>query len=78
MNTNTTPSPNLPSFTATVGDEMRAYDQLDPRLREFISKAPEQLSCVWLLSMQCEQGVDAMLTSGAQMIKQRYPDWTPI
>jgi hypothetical protein len=78
MRTNASIRPDTPVHKAHPRDEMCAYDLLDPRLREFVSKAPEQFSCVWLLSMQLEHGVDAMLASGAQMIKQRYPDWTPI
>lgn len=68
----------MPIFEADPSDEVRAYDLLDPRLREFVRQAPEQFSCIWLLKAQHEKGVESLLREGYALLRRRFPDWTPI
>lgn len=68
---------DAPVVSNSSSEDQDAYDQLDPRIRAFISSAPEKLSSIWALQMQQKLGVEDLLRSGKEMLARRYPGWTP-
>jgi hypothetical protein len=62
----------------TREDEMAAFDQLDPRLREFIRNLPGNFPSFEALAMQQMRGVEETLRMGQRMLETNFPGWTPI
>jgi hypothetical protein len=69
---------NIETHVSTRDREMRAYDRLAPRLREFIGQMPLCFSAEATLEMQTFYGVERTLQMGHEMLAKEFPNWRPI
>lgn len=59
-------------------EDMKAFDQLDPRLRAFMRELPIQFSAASVLACQHFLGVTETLRQGRAMLAREFPGWSPV
>lgn len=70
--------PEIEDFISDCETDLKAYDQLDPRLREFLRNLPMNFAAEQALFRQITLGVEETLNSGKEMLAEYFPGWTPI
>lgn len=62
----------------TAQHDLECFDQLDPRLRDFIQDTPEKLPASWLLQMQDRFGADYVLRRARDLLQKQWPGFKPV